>query len=66
MSDDDLLGYLTIHCRTELGMTSKVMLRRLFDLAGEDAPPDLDRRAFWNTSPEVIDPLVEKARERMK
>ena len=64
MDGEELLQYLETHARTDLGLVHKDHLRRLYELAGEPAPVRLDERAFWNTSPEFIDPLVRKARER--
>jgi hypothetical protein len=63
--DDELLGYLSIHCRTDLGLVHRDHLKRLFELAGEPVPEMLTGRDFWNTDPEVIDPLVAKAQARL-
>jgi len=60
--DDDLLSYLWCHCRTPLGLVHKDHLKRLFELAEVEPPEDLGWRSWWNTSREVIDPLVQQAR----
>lgn len=38
--------------------------RRMFELAGEPVPADLDLRRFWHVFPDVMGPLLKKARKR--
>ena len=38
--------------------------RRMFELAGEPVPDDLDLRRYWHVFPDVMGPLLKKARLR--
>lgn len=65
LTDRSLLTYVEAHCRTERGLVHRDQLRRLFRMAGEpygflNAPGAVE---WWATTPEVIDPLVVRARE---
>jgi hypothetical protein len=65
-TDEDLLDYCHQHCRTELGQISTSMLKRLVLLAGEEPHSDLDRKQWMYVDPERVDPLVKKARDRLR
>jgi hypothetical protein len=64
-TDEELLSYLSAHAQTELGLVHRDHLMRLYTLAGVEPGFDLRTRVFWGTSPSMIDPLVDRARERM-
>lgn len=67
MNDKELLGYLETHCRTDLGLVHKDHLKRLFELAGEPKRSilRLDQGTWWSTSPEALDPIIERARKNL-
>jgi hypothetical protein len=58
-TDDELLGYASIHCRTERALFHRDHVRRLYKLARQE-PPALPE---WVTMREdVADPLIKRAR----
>lgn len=63
-SDEQLLGYADIHCRTEVAMFGADDLRRIWAMAGERYPFDPQRNVA-QVGPELMLPLIAKARERM-
>jgi hypothetical protein len=65
---EDLLRYAWLHCRTERALFHREQLIHLFELAREP-PTELQAnpwRTWWGAHREVIDPLIEKARARLK
>jgi hypothetical protein len=65
MKGDDLLGYAEIHCETPLALFHRKHVRELFALAGEPVPSNVDEREYWSCGPDIVKPLVAKARDRM-
>lgn len=70
MNDDDFLGYVEIHSRTELALFHRSMVERLIELAGESPSEWLihiprSANGFLGVHSDVADPLVKKARTRM-
>lgn len=63
-SDELLLEYADTHCRTEVAMLSADDLRRIWAMAGERYPFDPQRKVA-QVGPEVMLPLIARARERM-
>lgn len=62
MNDADLLGYLRIHARTELGMVYRAHVCRLFGLAGRPCPGF--RAEFLSIAGGQADELLEQAEAR--
>ena len=73
MTDEELLGYAEIHCRTDLGLFRKDHVNRLLALAGANwcrehgYPPQMPGPKEWyGLGPEVLGPVIGAARRRMK
>lgn len=62
MTDVELLSYALIHCETDCALFHRDHITRLYALAGEECP-DLGMRSFWSVGPNIIRPLVKKARK---
>lgn len=65
MTDDEFLGYVLLHSKTDLALFSADHVKRLCKLAGETAP-DLYPKQFVGVHYDVAKPLVDKAREKAK
>ena len=63
MTDDDLIGYVELHCRTERALFHSKHIKRLFALAGEDVP---NINGWYEMHADVADPLIAAARERAR
>jgi hypothetical protein len=61
VTEHELLNFLAVQCRQD-ATVHQDHLRRLFRMAGE-AYAFLDESEWWSTAPEVIEPLIERARE---
>lgn len=66
MNDNELIGYCNIHCETDLALFHKNHVRRMFELAGEPVPVNIDEQDFWSVGPDLMRPLVKKAREGLR
>ena len=66
MSDEEFLGYVDIHSRTDLALFSTDDIIRLHKLANEDPPGGLWPKAFFTMRHEYVKPRIEKARARLK
>jgi hypothetical protein len=66
MTDEDLVGYIALHCKTERALTHSKHIKQLLRLAGkpEDSFGDID--GFYCFPSETAMPLVKWARERLK
>jgi hypothetical protein len=67
--DEDLLDYVEAHAKTELGLTHRAMVVRLYVLAGAMTLARLERinsRKFWSLDSETVEPLISAARARMR
>lgn len=63
LTDAELPGYFTLHCRTEVAAFHKNHVIRLLRLAGMNEEADVvDKhpKQFWHFGPDVIDPIVER------
>jgi hypothetical protein len=65
MSDEEWLDYFEIHCRTPRAGFVKDNIDRLCDLAGEPRFEGLEDGVIYSLRPDFIDPLVNRARERL-
>lgn len=63
-SDEELLGYFSIHSRTERCLFSKYHILRLCELAGQ-IPPFEGTTGFLSVGPETADHLIKLAKERL-
>lgn len=62
MSDDELIGYCEIHCKTERALFHVSHVERIYKLAGRQSPLSLP--AFVSVGPDTMLPLVALARKR--
>lgn len=68
MTDDDLIGYADIHCRTELALFAIGDVVRLMELSGHELSDELAWRAkhfpnsFLSVGPEEMLPLLAEIR----
>jgi hypothetical protein len=63
MSDEELVGYAAIHCKTDRALFSRDHVERLLKLADKPMPPGLPD--FVAVHEETMMPIVEEARRRM-
>jgi hypothetical protein len=71
MKDDDesFLGYCEIHSRTERALFSGAQIRRLLELADHKMhidPLDLHDGMWLTMRSYLADPLIDRARERLR
>ena len=66
MTDDELLGYFEIHSRTERALFCKEDVERLLELSGSPKSNTERWPSFMSVRADIADPLVERARRRMK
>lgn len=68
LTDDELPGYLRIHCDTEVGLVHVNHLARLHELAGRNDDARRLRESgneWWRPSPEWIAEVATEAEARM-
>jgi hypothetical protein len=68
LTDEEFLGYVEYHCRTERALFEGAHVKRLLELAGEFREANsrsVHPNEFVVMRPEFADPLIKKARERM-
>lgn len=63
MSDNEFLGYVESHCRTERALFNSGQIRRLYELA-HMKPPYLN--GWYSMGVNVAQPLVDLARKSME
>lgn len=61
LTDAELPGYATIHCRTEIAAFHKKHVVRLLELAKDSRAGEIrdSNREWYNLGPGVIDPIVD-------
>lgn len=67
LTDEELPGYATLHCDTDVAAFRTSHFARLLRLAGmnEDAAwVEEDGREFWYLGASIVDPIVARIRER--
>ncbi len=64
-SDEEIVGYCAIHCRTDVALFHRGQMLHLAQVAG---CPEVVREGWaWGAfGPETVDPLVAKARENLR
>jgi hypothetical protein len=66
VTNEEFLGYFSIHCRTDRALFSRDQVARLMRLSGSTVP-DLTQMPSWiAVYADVADPLILKARRRLK
>lgn len=65
-TDEDFLGYVSLHCETERALFANAHVRRLCELAGREAPQDLSENGLTAVPRNVAMPLVAEARRRLR
>lgn len=65
MTDEELLGYASLHCQTERALFSRYHVVRIMKLAGKKVTES--SIPIWvAVRPDVMDPLVKEARARIR
>jgi hypothetical protein len=65
VTNEEFLGYFSVHCRTERALFSRDQVARLLRLSGDPRP--LANTPNWvAVYADVADPLIAKARRRLK
>lgn len=66
LTDEELPGYCTLHCRTPVAAFHKMHIARLCELAGQHDDAKAVRRGndWLHLGPGVIDPIVKKIEAR--
>lgn len=65
LTDEQFLGYVDEHSRTDLALFHRDHVARLLTLAGVDLPTDLSRRDFWTVEHDVADVYIKMATTRL-
>lgn len=66
MTDEDLPEYAAIHCRTPRALFHTSHLRRLFEIAGEEVPDQINRDGFISAYADVLDDIIAKAKKNQR
>jgi hypothetical protein len=64
-TDEAFLGYVDIHCETDLALFHRNHVNRLLRLAGRSELQDPHTPLFLHVYADVAKPLIEAAKERM-